>query len=205
VTPEQQFLNSVVQEPIRLLGQWLRPYSVGHEILLQRHENVFRTGIASDDLTLRIHLFMGVFICCQTWAENMAAVQDDSIPKKIRKWQKRCGDFSLTEKSNKFAKYVNAGWPLTFVSNPVKQKYSRPIAKPGAPLLAMLQLFQLRRLGLSVSEAMDMPLANAWNLYLTHGEQEGAVRIYSKDDKTTDDAARAKAASLGLQLIKKRK
>jgi hypothetical protein len=205
VTINEQFLASVLPEPVRLLGQWLRPYSVGHEILLQRHENVFRSGAAADDLTIRIHLFMGVFLCCQTWAENMAATQDDSIHKKILKWQKRCGKFSLIEKSEVFAKYISAGWPLMFASSPVKQKHSRPTPTPGAPLLAMLQLFQLRRLGLSVNDAMDMPISNAWNLFLTHAEQEGAVRIYSQADKEQDDLVRQAAKARGLQLIKRRK
>ncbi len=155
-------------------------------------------------MTVRIHLFMGVWICCQSWSENMAATQDDAGPDKIKQWQKGCGEFSLLEKCQAFAKHVNSGWGMVFPSTPVKQKHRGPEKKPGAPLLAMLQLFQLRRLGLSINEAMDMPLANAWNLYLTFGEQEGACRIYSTQDKQTDDAVRASVKVRGLQLLKRR-
>lgn len=203
VTLEQQYLEAVIPTPVRLLGQWLLPYSVGHEFLLRRHENVFRSGQPADDLTLRIHLFMGVWICCQSWEENMAAVQQDQTHKAIRKWQQRCGEFDLMSKANEFASYIASGHRI-FPFTEVKKK-GKPRMKPGAPLPAILQAFLHRRMHFSINEAMNLPLSQAWQLYLTFAEQEDAVKIYSEDDKAQDDAVREAAAKAGMQLIKVRK
>lgn len=148
---------------------------------------------------------MGVFICCQTWEENMAATTDHSMPAKILKWQTELGPFSIDEKGMVFAKYLAGGNEFFKFNNVKKKKAGPPLPKPGAPLLAILQTFLHKHLNLSLSDAMNMPLAQAWNLYLVVGEQEQEVRIYSQEDKETDDAVRVAAKAMGLRLITSRR
>lgn len=224
MTLDQQFLAAAQPEPVRLLGQRLEDYSVGHELLLRRHENVFRTGQPADLATIKAHLFMGVWICCQTWTENQQALKGsvvasglrpdsahsgasahsaDATSEAIREWQQHCGPFDLEQKANVFAHYIAAGSIIPLFHR-VKQKHQRDAPKPGAPLLALLIEHLLRRENCGLTEALDLPLGLAWWLYLTYWEGEGAIRIYSQADLDQDAAVRELCAKEGLTLLKAR-
>jgi hypothetical protein len=217
VSLETQFLTALCPEPIRLLGQKLEPYSVGHECLLRQHDNSFVTGKDNGEIRLCADLFMGVFFCCQRWDEIRAALRRDDLGKIILKWQRKFGvgakrqapgarrwlprsaPFDLYSTAITFAEYIHAAKVLP-EWRPTK-RYGQKVT-PGSPRVAMLLNHLLCHQHCSLAEALDMPWGLANWLWISWGEGEGSVRVKSQDEMDEETAVLAMMKELGLKPMR---
>jgi len=168
--------------PYRILGLIMRPFSLGHALLL--------TQEAEKDMPMEVALAAAVWICSSSWRENRSPGFWAGI--KMELWKRRCRrarfDYELQRQA--FERYVAAGslyFPLSDII------VTRPTAgdglPSGAPFLLRLQQFLMMKLGLSEEAAWDYPYGLAKMRLACHLESEGAVNIKSESEEAFDLAA----------------
>src|SRR5262245_46799270 len=109
---EEILARAAMPLPRVVLGLLLRPYSLGHELLIQ-------TGPKFD--TLEGALAGAVLICSNTWEQNTRLQTDIFSRLKLWLWRKRCRKFNFFRESAEFAKYREEGsleFPLSDISDP---------------------------------------------------------------------------------------
>jgi len=168
------FLKAARPELPRIIGLQMRPYCLAHHIALCAFNSSFVVGIPRFD-----DLIVGVFICSQTWEEWEAWRNSWKLPVFLKLWGKFSGKFDVKRSAAVFMRYIEDG-------------SSRPeVAVPSggttlaAPWECRLKLFLIRELRLTVSEAMNYPLALAWYEYCAAAETKGEITLITE----ADDAA----------------
>ena len=196
---EVQFVDSVIQAPVKVLGLRLRPYSLGSEILLLRQRNPLivlsgqQFSVFSPESQSRA-VQNAVLVCYRSWAENQK-------PEKwLKFWLWRIRNLDHGQAAMDFSNYRNAG--ATFPTGPSEHAmqvlYGDDDAKParqhGAPFFCRLYNFisglpdrEIRQFGES---AWDFPLGLAQFLYLSHLEETGSARIENAKEAEEEKAWR---------------
>jgi hypothetical protein len=202
------YLESAMPEPVILLHQELKDYSLGHEMLLRRHESPF---VKADRMPEIEDLYMAVFICACTFEEAKAelaklAVNSTEFDERLAKWEKLVVDGNggplnegqVLELILDFQKYVRDGSQCPKF-NPISD--GGPRKKPGAPLLALILRCLCREYHFTQTEAMNTPYGWALWLFCTNAEQERRIRIVTQADEDMDAIMRAEMKRRGLEPL----
>ena len=194
---EAAFLTAALPEPVVLLKQRLEPFSLGHQFLLARHGNRFVVGDVDTDPPRIEDLFMGVFICCETYERANKNLLDPDFDKKIVKWVKDCGTFDPLTLFVEFQRYIanGSGCPLL---RQIIRPGQKPARDPGAPWLSILLAFLTVEAHMSLPEALNCPYGLATWLYCTHQESEGRCHLTNETDISEEKFIRGKMAELGM-------
>lgn len=175
----EQFLLAQSPEPVRCLGLTLKPYSLGHSLLLQRHGNGFLVGDGDYG-----DLISGVLICSQSWEEFQSAwLQINKYPKLsfwgmfLRVWGFLARRYDVIAEAEKFKQYVKAGsyWPD--VNPPTAGK------KMVCPWENRLKLSLMKEMKLTESEVLNRPLAQSHIDFCTIGEMNGVLEMFSEENE----------------------
>jgi len=169
------FAESARPSPVRLLGFRLRPYSVGHELILQRQANPLAIG---GGVELR-HLLEAVLICSQTWKENDRMASDPFIGLKLRLWKFRVRRENLPAAVQHFRRYREHGTLSPPCSSPIQKRTGR---KPGSPFMARLALFLFQEVGVAERDLYDYPLGLAQFLWAAHWEGQGCLNVQNQGE-----------------------
>jgi hypothetical protein len=172
------YFLAAVPEPVTLLGLRLRPFSLGHVIILIGGQPDFNDLAAS------------VFVCSQTYADGLASFNDPDLPRFMSKWAAKLMGISwLTKlglskpklidfpaKCAAFAKYIEDGSKMpAYDYNPDEV---RSMECPGAQLVKASLMSEMN---FTETELLDRP----WGLclwdYVTLKAIKGRVRIWEKD------------------------
>jgi len=181
----RDFYQAAVPEPVTLLGQQLHPLSIGHWILLERFECSY---IAGGSATIP-DLMLGVLICCNKYDEFISLARNESIMELTKKWTKRIGNFDFAEKSKNFSDYIDDSIK-NIPKYWVEEKKSGASRKSGAPYIQTLRAFLLSKTSLTETEIMNRPFAlSVWDM-ITVLEQEGTLRIHTKEDEDLENEAK---------------
>ncbi len=174
--PAANFFRAARPEPPRCIGLQLRPYSLGHHIALHAYDSSFTQGRPRfEDLVL------GVFICSQTWAGWEAWRSSWKLPIMFKIWGWFAGKFDVRAEGERFSAYITQSSETPEVAIPAK---GRALS---APWESRLTLFLIKHLRLTYEQAMDFPIALAWQHYTAHGELDGSITLLSDADKETLD------------------
>ena len=168
-----QFYKAARPEPPRVIGLQLRPYSLGHHLTLHAYDSSFVNGAGA----LFSDMILGVLICSLTWKEWEVWKRSWKLAVFLKVWGWRMGKFDVKAEAEKFTAYLAEGSECPEVAVPSK---GRALS---AAWESRLKLFLVKELRLTVDEAMDYPLALAWQEYCAHGEQEGTLTLLSEGDK----------------------
>ncbi len=190
------YLLAAIPEPFTVLGQRLKPFCLGHELLFQRFNISFAVG--AEDAPEYSDLIAGVLICANTYEDGLDDLTSRWLPLKLRFWGWRCGNFDVGEKIRLFQDYIDA-----HTKQPEYTRDGGESSEPGAPFIQSLKVTQMSEFGMSESEALNTPFSVAlWN-YLTLQENKGAIHIVNDADRERwkiaadrDQEADAWAASL---------
>jgi len=200
------YLDSAMPEPVVLLHQNLKPYSLGHDMLLRRHRSPFVTLERMPEIE---DLYMAVYLCACDFEE---AQRELSLPGNV--FAQRMADWqAIVVRENKgplresqvlelvldFQKYVRDG-SQSPKFNPIGN--GNPRRKPGAPLLALMLRTLTREYHFTKSEALNLPFGWAMWLYLTHSEQEQRVRLVTQQDEDSDALIRAEMKKRGWEPMR---
>lgn len=149
---------------------------MGHHIALHAYDSSFTAGRPRfEDLVL------GVFICSLTWKEWEAWKNSWKLPIVFKIWGWFSGKFDVRAEGERFTDYIGESSEVPEVAVPAK---GRTLS---APWESRLTLFLIETLRLTHEQAMDFPLALAWQHYVAHGEREGHITLLSEADKQTLD------------------
>src|SRR5688572_1727774 len=151
------FYKAAIPEPFTILKLRLRPYSLGHIILLHRVESSFVTGITPSPAELLTDLITSVFICSQTYEEAIRALDNPKLPKFMRRWERRLGRFDLSIKAKEFVEYIQAHSASPLFK--VEEGKTRPNA---CPLVQSVKISLLCETNLTETEILN----RSWSLCL---------------------------------------
>jgi hypothetical protein len=196
----EPFYLAAAPEPRTILGLRLRPFSLGHVILLHRVESVFVIGGVPDfnDLAL------SVFICSQTYADALKAFEDPTLPEFMKRWHDkltgsdrllvRLGlskpkllDFS--QLCARFSAYITEHSKIpNYDFNPAD------FTEMHCPHVQQVKVALMRDMGFDEEKLLD----RGWGLclwdYVTLKAMAGTVKMISEDTK-------AEALSLSNDLL----
>jgi hypothetical protein len=177
--------QAALPAPTVCLGLLLRPYSLGHELLLFRNESPFVTRARPSQLE---DLIAAAMICFQTWEENQRMYQDRLLRFKTWLWRRRISKMAWQLDLAAFNAYRADGcleFPLSEIGRPDRGPSPRT---PGAPFILRLQQWLMRTLNLTEPAAWDYPLGLATMRWECHWEQEGGLDIYNWSESEHDRA-----------------
>lgn len=196
-------------QPVVCLGMLLRPYSIGHHLLL------IRDGLLESEPDLP-HLAQAVLICCQTWRENERMGFDALLDLKLWIWRRRIRSNVRRSTSNAqrsmgaaplplgvgswklkvgsylesqlaiFRAYIESGNAEFRISDAPRAEALSSPRLPGSPFILRLQQWLMTELGLSEEAAWDYPIALAKMRWCAHWEQEGGLDVYNEHDAEFD-------------------
>ena len=163
----------------------MRPFSLGHRLMLEQIESSFVCGTFPG----YGDLIATAFICAHSWEENQKLMRS---PLRrwltLRVWGALAGKFNIPAAILALHAYVRDGSEFPEVQE--KPGEMRQLAMPHA---ARLYLF-LRRSGFGDVEAMNVPLAVANMLYAADAEQAGRMDFVTDTFKEMIRASQGGAA-----------
>lgn len=176
-----------------ILGLRLRPFSIGHLILLHRINSPF----VCEGERLDYHaLASAVFICSRTYEDALEGIDDPDLPRAMRKWAKkvtgarwwrRGKSVNLIEKWAEFERYMREGdW------TPVFQRDEQRTRKVGLPFVQSVRVKLMDRFRLGDTEVMNRGWALCKADFFTLLDADGVLTIW-------DDAAQQELARLREQ------
>jgi hypothetical protein len=183
----------------------MRPYSVGHELLLLKQRNPLLSP--SFDALLesrkREAVLQAANVCNQTWAENLFTPGTWWEKRRYRrnweKWDLAVQDVDWETEIMAMRDYMSKGSlgpPIEVADGPAGRA-------PGAPFHAGLIQFLINTLRLPHVEVCDYPFGLAKFHYYTHAEAQGAIKIINLAEYEFEDFCRredAKAEQLKFQV-----
>jgi len=196
------FYFAAIPTPVSVLGIRLRPYSLGHVLLLSRFDNAFVMGgrPALEDV------IQGIVICSQTYAEALRDMDNPKLPSLVGKWQRSLQPrywwggrkpelgFSPAQAAKQFVEYLRAGSSFPIFSVPQDKKSNDPLH---VPLVQTVKVYLMSKLNFSEAELLDRPWGLClWDYFTSHA-MEGNCKIC---DTTDDEALRAKLVELEHSL-----
>lgn len=168
-------LAAILPEPFTVLGQRLKPLTLGHCFWLERLE--------CNPVKNILDLVTAVVVCCDDWDRFDQTTKKTLFPIRMRVWQWRLSglwrkDKTAFDKSvQAFGQYIkeNTKAPETFDA-----KGGNTI---GAPWLYHLKVALQSKLGYSRHQVLSLPMSEALWDYYTFGEMEGGIDLVSEHDR----------------------
>ncbi len=192
----EDYLAAALPAPVVLLHQPLKPFSLGHKMLLRRYQSPFLTGERHPDVS---DLLWAIYVCVCDYDEAQAELikPQEEFDAEIQRWMKLCGEFEPAVIIQDFFNYLIDGSRRPEFRR-LRRAGERAGADMGAPTEAVLFATLTGKLHFTRTEALNCPYGWAQWLFLTYWEGEGRVLIENKFF-VNDVAAAAKA--LGMELI----
>lgn len=153
------FLGAAIPLPVRVIGTHLKPFSLGHLLLLQRIGNAFVTPNAPFTVG---DLITGIVVCSRDYADAVKALDSwrASWHAKTLGWRVRLSGVALIDCVSAFRKYIEDGSKSpSYV--PPKQSGKR-IA---APLPMLVKVYLQSRLNYTPEQALNAPWCSALHEY----------------------------------------
>lgn len=166
------YLDACIPEPMIILGLEMKPFSLGHLLILSRYKN----GFVTEDTPITFNdLIFGVYVCAHTYEKAIASFTEPETGRKIERWGKKIGKFSFEEKANLFAEYLRCG-----MRQPDDVTVSEG-EKTSLPLYAVIKYVVQNAFGYSASEILNLPYRQLlWEYYVTQ-EAKGVCKVSDPD------------------------
>lgn len=193
----EDFYLAAVPEPRTILGLRLRPFSLGHVLLLHRVKSAFL--VPSEGAPSYSDLAISVLICAQTYEENLATFNDPTLPDFMRKWHDRItgadsiwcrlglrnvSHIDLSQKCAEFADYIRAGSKVPdYDFNP------GDFQEMACPSVEIIKVTLMRDMHFSEREIMDRPWALCLWDHVVLRALDNQVRMFGAEAK--EDALEA--------------
>jgi hypothetical protein len=182
------YYKTAIPEPWTILGLRLRPFALGHVLILHRFESPLVGDIST---AISADLLFAVFVCSRTYENALDALNDPRLFDWIADWsrklcrpniQQRIGlaapaAIDWPEKFKAFAQYMVEGSKYPAFSVSMEQ---RP-AEMSIPLIQIVRCVLLSKTSLTETEIMNRPWGQALTDYITIRAMEGAVQIVDAD------------------------
>lgn len=185
------YAKAAIPEPHTILGQRLRPFSLGHYLILSRFDSPFlaENGAAID----RNDLIFAVMVCAMDYQEFFDFMQSPKHEEKIRAWGNAVGLFDVEAKIMAFHAYLLSGMKAPKFWDEGEGK-----PKPSGTHWSQSMILTLTgKLGYTHREVLNCPLTKAISDYLRHHEEQGAVRIMTDEEIALVESIKSQEAAHG--------
>lgn len=202
------YYHARLPEPTTILGLKLRPFSLGHLLLLHRINSYF---VGDDENLTYEDLALSVLICSQRYAEAVAIFDDPDLKRFMARWAarltgrgvltalklRRLRVIDLHKKAAEFAAYIASG------HRKVDYKGKGDGHEIPLPLVQIVRVTLLQEFGGLTDEAIvDRPWGLCMEDYLTIHSLKGNVDLYAEGTfDQAREAAKAKYEDLVLRGI----
>lgn len=193
------FLEAAVPEPFQIFGLPMRPFSLGHWLLLSRFDNGFISGQPSVEDTI-----FGALICSMTYEDGLQFLNAPDRDEQIAAWSEKlkaqlheeCLDLDLPGKASLFKDYFDAGMVI-----PNYTASDTGTSSVGSPWPQVLKLTLMSELGMTESEVLNRPLHLCWWDYLGWRELNNkGVHLLSQNDAEILAAAQKEADAFDAKV-----
>lgn len=185
----RSFHDTIVPDTYEVLGIRLRPFSLGHYILLEKNACALLLGGPATVLDFAV----SVVVCSSAFEEFLEAQASGQVEKHTKKLAKVCREIDLEKESQFMRDYLEDG--LQGPSYWFKDKGK----KLETPLVQVIRMQLHSKTNLTESEIMNRPFAmNLWDI-VTLGEIEGTLNLKTE----ADDEAKKKADEFGERFAKR--
>jgi hypothetical protein len=183
VSLENDYLKAVIPHQARVLGQRLKPLSLGHMMVLSRYGSPFVTG---DRQPMFGDLCFSIWVCKRNWQGLMRGLSDSSFKKEVRFlwWM---GKFRNKGKAILvFVQYLSKAMqqPSLFYN---KVDGAKPTSMNN---LQYMKIVLMRKLHKTSEQAMDTPFGEIVYDLAALGEGEGSCGFVSDDNRYAGVIAR---------------
>ena len=163
----RDFNDTIVPDTYEVLGVKLRPFSLGHYILLEKNNCALLLGGPATVLDFAI----AVVVCSSTFEEFIESQRNGEVERYTKRLAKVCKQINLEKEAKFLADYIEEA--LTGPSYWFTEK-GKTLSTP-LPQVIRLQLH--KNTNLTETEIMNRPFAmNLWDI-VTLGEMEGNLTI----------------------------
>ena len=176
------FYQAAVPDGWQILGEKLLPFSLGHFILLKRHEIAFLEGHIPSVLDLTA----SGMICSRTWEQAQEFIDSEDFKnetKRLERILKKCDD--LPKRIIYFSEYLEEnmrGPKVWSKENDNKDEF-------GSPFVQVIKVSLMSKMGFSESEVLNRPLSLClWDM-ATLSELQGLVTVYGEKDESAKNEA----------------
>lgn len=169
------YFQAAIPEPFRILGLRLRPFSLGHYLLLRRFDNAFVSETSTT--ATREAVIFAVLVCSMKYEEFLEFIEKPNFLKDVQKWGKKVGIFDLKQKAALLQDYISRGSE--------EPKFVDTSENTGAPSTAHwsqgLIIALTSQCGYARTEVLNMSLSQALADWMRYAEAQGMVSIVSDE------------------------
>lgn len=187
---DPNLLASFVPSRWSCIGIELRPFSLGHRILLHSLASPF---VADAAPVTPANLMVAVQVCARTWEDGLILCRDTHESDRAvgAMLRKQARDLEWQKHADHFAQYLGEGSRVPNFTMPGPSGGTR-----WTPWEQSMRICLMRELGLSESDVMNRPLVLSWWDYLTVKEEEGTLTISTQDEQEFANRMFARADEL---------
>jgi len=183
MSSERDYLTAAIPDAIRVFGILLRPFSIGHHLILSRFKSpIIDGGAAEPDDVL-----FAVWVCGHTYEDAIEKLATGEVEREMKRWQRamnRWQWFGLNPML--FSEYVAK---VKLLRDHVEAACRIPNlftdgkdSDIGSPTIQVLRVTLQRDLHLSDTEILNRPLSQCWWDISTMIELGGKGKIISRDE-----------------------
>ena len=189
------YLQAAIPQPFTVLGRKLKPFTLGHQLLLEYFGSGFALG--SDESPTYEDLLISVFLCSYSYEDALKKLESRWLVLQLKLWSWFCGNFDVGEAIEFFQRYIGAHTkePDFWVTQKSGPSHS------GIPFIQFLKVKLEQELGYTEQQALDTPYQIAvWN-YLTFLEHKGVIRFFNSEDFDLLEASQSEEMDRKLQAF----
>lgn len=202
----EPFYLAAIPDAWEILGVKLRPFSLGHVILLHRIESPFLVGWKAESLPTFDDLAVAVLICSCTYEEALEVIESPALPSILRTWADRITGMDQWS--------VRIGWnkatPVDFTTAAIEfSDYIKEHSKIpnyefnpsdfndlNCPEVQVVKVSLMRDMHIPEAEILDRGWGQCLWDYVTLRAMDGRVKL-------VDEQARAEALELANDILAK--
>ncbi len=175
-----RYAEAILPTPFTLLGLGLKPFSIGHYLLMSRFNCAFAND--SDAVASVPDLLLGLCICSRSYEDFLAFIEDEKESARwLKKWgkhiQKQCKTEEMIEKFYLFKQYMAQGTVI-----PKYWNEDGEAKQSGAHWSQNVLNVLVAECGYTQTEALNAPLARAFADFFKFAERNGLVTLMSDDE-----------------------
>ena len=177
-----QYAGILFGDRVKVLGKTLRPYCIGHALLLHLLDSPYVSkGKRGDG-----DLLAAIYVCSRPWQEAAVGLKRKRTKWMLKLWDWQTGRFKtgyeMDVASLVFQGYLNNAWtgPQSWEDMEVNETANGNSA--GAPAVLVLKVALCSFLGASHEEALSTPIRQALHEMPTWLEVNGANNLMSDGD-----------------------
>jgi len=183
VSLESDYLKAVIPPQARVLGQRLKPLSLGHMMVLSRYGSPFVTG---ERQPMFGDLCFAVWVCKKNWGQLLKGIADSDFMRDIR-FLRFVGKFRNKNKAmGALVEYLTQAVkePSLFFN---KVEGGKPTSMNN---LHYLKIVLMQKLNKTAEQAMDTPFGEAVYDLAAIGEAEGVCGFVTDEHEEAGEAAK---------------